>query len=124
MSDCYWELNPIDDDIFTPIDPQGNDYPIAADISRPHPRAVAGTLTRVHFDPVTRELQVEWTEGHLGPAAPTIVELPWKHFPQGGALVVGLAEANARWERDPATGRLVVFADPSVASHVLSVRPR
>lgn len=124
LSHCYWELNPVDDDIFTPVHPSGTDYPIAADLSRPHPRAVAGTLTKVHYDEATRELTVEWTEGHLGPNAPTLVELPWKHFPQGGPLLVTLGEPGATWERETTTGRLVVRADPAVAKHTLSVRPR
>ncbi len=124
LSHCYWELNPIDDDIFTPIDPQGNDWPIAALLARPHPRAVAGTLTRLSFDATTRELRVEWTEGNLGPNAPTLIELPWKHYPAAGQLVVGFAEPSARIEREPGTGRLAVWADPSVQKHVLTVRPR
>jgi endoglycosylceramidase len=124
MSHAYWELNPVEDDLFTPIDPSGNDWPIAALLARPHPRAIAGTLTRLEFDATTRELRVEWTEGNLGPGAPTLIELPWKHYPANVQLLVGLSGPNARVEREAATGRLAVWADPSITKHVLTVRPR
>jgi endoglycosylceramidase len=125
MSCCYWELNPVESDVFSPVDPAGNDFPIAGEIAHPHPRAVAGTLTRVSYDPTTRELDVDWTEGNLGPQAPTLVELPAKVYGTAAIDVLLASDPAGAWhfERETATGRLAVWADPGTLAHTLVVRP-
>lgn len=127
---CCWNVNPVSADVFSPLDPNGQPYPSAAPggvsaWAHPHPRAVAGTLASTSYDPASRTLEVHWSEGNLGPNAPTIVELPLAAYPAGAGLDVTLSDAAGTWrsERDAATGRLLVWADPAASSHALVVKP-
>ncbi|MBI3553267.1 MAG: cellulase family glycosylhydrolase [Elusimicrobia bacterium] len=126
ISSALWELNPVEKDGFTFIDPEGKDYPLAAHIARPHPRAVAGTLERFRYDPAERALEVEWSEGKLGPGTPTVIELPDKVYAVDEELDVALSDPAQRWrvQRDPVSGRLLVWADPDSPRHKLIVKPR
>jgi endoglycosylceramidase len=125
LSGCAWTIDTATPSTYSCLDTNGQPLPIADQWAHPHPRAVAGTLERTSYDPTTRTLEVRWREGGLGPDAPTIVELPHHLLRAGAPLVVLLADPPGTWrfERDPTSGRLLVWADPATSVHTLTVRP-
>lgn len=126
LSACAWTIDTATPSTYSCLDTNGQPVPIADQWAHPHPRAVAGTLERTSYDPTTRTLEVRWREGQLGPDAPTIVELPHHLIPAVAPLVVSLTDPAGTWrfERDPTTGRLLVWADPAQSVHTLTVRPQ
>jgi endoglycosylceramidase len=126
MSGCIWDFDPAEPELFTCVDESGIMQANAPGFAHPHPRAVAGTLVSTSFDPTTHTLEVVWQEGHLGPDAPTIIELPRILYPCDAALEVTLSDAPGSWTsvRETQTGRLLVEADPSEPVHTLVVKPR
>jgi endoglycosylceramidase len=69
-------------------------------VVRPHPLAIAGTPTRVHYDPVTRTLEVSWSttspDGRRLPAGTvTSIELPASVYTSGYTVTATGAKATS-----------------------------
>jgi endoglycosylceramidase len=86
-SDTYWYLEGvIEEAAYFPA------------VQRPYPMAVAGTLQRYAFDPVTGEFECVWRE-HASVVAPTRMYVPRVHYPGGYDIHVDPAGAEIETRR-------------------------
>jgi endoglycosylceramidase len=92
-------------------------------LTRPYPRAVAGTPVAFGFDPDTRvfTLEVARREGVTGA---TEVHVPKARlYPEGYAVEVSDAEGTWSSSWDDARQILSLTLDPSAATHTVTIRP-
>jgi endoglycosylceramidase len=92
-------------------------------LSRPYPRAVAGTPLRIEFRPAERELELAYATRAPGGAAagdgvPTEVAVPPRQYPSGFEVEVEGARA------EPDAGRVLLHADPGAEEVRMRLRPR
>lgn len=95
-------------------------------LTRPHPRAVAGTPLNYGFDAANRSFTLRWTparaggEGRFGPRAVTEIRMPRRQYPKG--YVVKARGARVLSRRNAAVLRLTA-AEGATEPRVVT-RPR
>ena len=104
-------------------DPEGNERPAAAILTRPYARRVAGTPTTHVYDPQTRELELVF-EHRAGVSGPTEIYIPASRWYADGWEVV-LDDPEGSWtsEWDPEREVLELSTDPAQSPHELLLRP-
>jgi endoglycosylceramidase len=110
------------------FDPAGPDNLINtaafAALVRPYPKAVAGTPTRIAFDPTTKVFELEYAavtaDGRIPPRGlPTVISLPKRQYPTGYKVKVKGAKVSSR----PCAELLTLVRRPTSAAVTVTVRP-
>jgi endoglycosylceramidase len=110
------------------FDPAGPDNLRSVDafnaLVRPYPKAVAGTPTRMAFDPTTKIFEMAYSaiapDGVIPPRGlPTVISLPKRQYPTGYKVKVKGAKVSSR----PCAELLTLVRRPTAVAVTVTVRP-
>jgi endoglycosylceramidase len=119
-SPVVWALSRGGREGFALLDEDGAPWPIARALPRPYAHRVAGRLVSTSYDRATAELTVTWVE--TGIEADTVLVLPGEGF--ADVSVTSDDPPSWTYEHDPATHRVVLRVDHTLARHTFRVAPR